>query len=108
MRWLPVLALILMMPPPAVADGAPNVPCRCRFFGTYFELGQTVCMRTPDGPRLARCSMMLNNTSWDISRESCPQARMTPLPAVPAYRLADFGKSDAVPLSAAAAVPDAR
>jgi hypothetical protein len=61
-------------PPPAwptspfhgVTSGATGqaIPCRCRFGGSQFRLGDTVCMSTPLGVQLARCDLVLNNTSW--------------------------------------------
>lgn len=52
------------------AGGTMN--CTCRFFGTDYKLGDTVCLRGPDGPRMARCSMNLNNTAWETLERSCP------------------------------------
>ena len=62
------------VPPPAwptspfhgVISGATGeaIPCRCRFRGSEFRLGETVCMSTHLGVQLARCDLMLNNTSW--------------------------------------------
>jgi hypothetical protein len=40
------------------------IPCRCRFRGNAYRLGDTVCMSTPLGVQLARCDLLLNNTSW--------------------------------------------
>ena len=62
-------------PPPAawpaspfhgVTSGATGqaIPCRCRFGGTAYRLGDTVCMSTHMGVQLARCDLVLNNTSW--------------------------------------------
>jgi hypothetical protein len=52
---------------PAAAD--PN--CTCRALGRNFELGQTACLMSPKGPRLATCGMALNNTSWQFSESPC-------------------------------------
>jgi len=48
--------------------------CTCRAEGVEATLGQTVCLRTPAGLRLARCEMVLNNTSWKFLDGPCPQA----------------------------------
>lgn len=40
------------------------IPCRCRFRGNAYRLGDTVCMSTHLGVQLARCDLLLNNTSW--------------------------------------------
>ena len=45
------------------ATGEP-IPCRCRFRGGAYRLGDTVCMSTHLGVQLARCDLILNNTSW--------------------------------------------
>ena len=49
-----------------VTSGATGqaIPCRCRFQGSAFRLGDTVCMNTHLGVQLARCDLVLNNTSW--------------------------------------------
>jgi hypothetical protein len=53
---------------PAAAD------CTCRGPGVVAHHGQTVCLHTPDGPRLARCEMVLNNSSWTFLPDPCPEA----------------------------------
>src|SRR5204862_6513571 len=45
------------------ATGEP-IPCRCRFQGAAYRLGDTVCMSTHLGVQLARCDLFMNNTSW--------------------------------------------
>ena len=56
----------------AVADGP--IPCTCRAAGTSHALGAVVCLKTPAGPRLARCERLLNNTSWKPLEVPCPTA----------------------------------
>jgi hypothetical protein len=51
-----------------------NADCTCRGPGVIAHHGQTVCLKTPSGPRLARCEMVLNNSSWTFLAEACPQA----------------------------------
>ena len=53
-----------------VAHAGPN--CTCRYKGADVALGQSVCMKTPDGLRMARCDRVLNNTSWKITDGPCP------------------------------------
>lgn len=48
--------------------------CTCRAAGVEATIGQTVCLSTPNGQRLARCEMVLNNTSWTFLDGACPQA----------------------------------
>ena len=57
--------MVSFISPPAAAD------CTCRALGRDFELGRVVCLSTPNGPRLATCGMVLNNTSWRISDTPC-------------------------------------
>jgi hypothetical protein len=45
--------------------------CTCRAPGRQVELGQTACLMTPKGLRLATCGMALNNTSWQFSQTPC-------------------------------------
>lgn len=55
--------------------------CRCRGAdGTIFGLGELACIKTAKGPRLARCEMVLNNSSWTVVRDDCPTAMATPVP----------------------------
>lgn len=65
----------------AVADGSARggPDCTCRYFGANYRLGETVCLRGPDGPRLARCSMALNNTTWQPLDRPCPTSARAPL-----------------------------
>lgn len=51
----------------AVAD--PD--CTCRSRGRDYPLGQSVCLATPKGARIATCGMVLNNTSWQFSDTPC-------------------------------------
>lgn len=73
-------------PPPAwpsspfhgVIDGATGqpIPCRCRYRGDAYPLGDTVCMNTPLGTQLARCDLFLNNTSWVPTGVPCTMSRL--------------------------------
>jgi hypothetical protein len=59
-------------------------PCTCRGTdGREFQMGETICLRTADGARIARCEMVMNNTSWIPTATPCPQALrpFTPRPA---------------------------
>jgi hypothetical protein len=63
-------------------SGAPHVQnpdlhsqnCTCRAQGRDFHVGETICLRTADGPRLAACDMELNNTSWRFDGQQCPDS----------------------------------
>lgn len=52
-----------------------KIKCTCRFQGRDYELGQQACIKAPDGPQLARCSKVLNNTSWNFTGLPCTLAR---------------------------------
>ena len=54
-------------------EAAPD--CTCRFQGRDIQLGQSVCIDTASGPRMARCVNVLNNTSWEVTERTCPFAR---------------------------------
>jgi hypothetical protein len=58
---------------PALGD---SDECRCRGSdGRIFYDGDLACIKTAKGPKLARCEMALNNTTWTISADDCPEAR---------------------------------
>ena len=48
-----------------------NPDCICRANGREVHEGQTVCLRTAVGMKLARCERVLNNTSWKFSQKPC-------------------------------------
>ena len=56
----------------AVASTAGAHDCQCRFAGQSYAQGVTVCMRG----KVARCDMYLNNSSWKVVAEECPQVRL--------------------------------
>ena len=51
--------------PPALPE------CTCRAQGKTFQLGQQVCLSTPDGFRLAQCELTQNVTNWRFSSNDC-------------------------------------
>jgi hypothetical protein len=48
--------------------------CYCRAQGKTFAVGETACLRTGEGPRIAECGMVLNNTSWQFTARPCPES----------------------------------
>jgi predicted small secreted protein len=52
--------------------------CTCRGNGEDIPEGQTVCLKTASGMKLARCERVLNNTSWKILDSDCPTAALPP------------------------------
>jgi len=62
----------------ALLNTSAQADCTCRAQGRNFEQGQAVCLATPNGPRIATCGMVLNNSSWELSQSPCVYSR--PLP----------------------------
>jgi hypothetical protein len=55
--------------------------CRCLYAGGEAEQGETACIKTADGPTLARCEMVLNNSSWTVLNTPCDVKQSTlPIP----------------------------
>jgi hypothetical protein len=83
MRALIFLALAIdALISPAAAD--PNCICRAR--GREFELGQSTCLPSPKGPRIATCGMVLNNTSWQFTDTPCVVSQAPEAPVTLAER----------------------
>jgi len=59
---------------PAQAPGHNPLDCYCRAGGRMYAEGETVCLKTAEGPRLAYCDMEINVMSWSITSEPCPEA----------------------------------
>jgi hypothetical protein len=58
---------------------AADPDCTCRAQGRDFTLGQSVCLATPKGARIATCAMVLNNTSWQITETPCVVSNLRPV-----------------------------
>ncbi|MEZ0169813.1 hypothetical protein [Microvirga sp. TS319] len=79
-----VLALLSLLVPllagtpaaaqPAQAPDHNAIDCYCRAQGRMVPQGETVCLKTADGPRLAQCRMEINVMSWNITSTPCPEA----------------------------------
>jgi hypothetical protein len=80
-----VTALAVPLSAPAQAD------CTCRAQGRMFEQGQAACLPTPNGPRIATCGMVLNNSSWEFSQVPCVSSQALPQQP-PAVAHSDHGK----------------
>ena len=65
---LALLALGALGQAPAEAD------CRCRGRNVVAQEGETVCLSTPWGLRLARCEKAQNVATWRFLDGSCPLA----------------------------------
>ena len=78
LRWaLLLFAVAAMAPGGAVAEHR----CQCLYQGKKFEQGELVCIRVDGATRLARCEMLLNNSSWTFLGRGCPTALFSPVPA---------------------------
>lgn len=58
----------------AQLQGHDPANCFCRAKGRMFAIGESACLATGDGPRLAECGMVLNNTSWRFTARPCPES----------------------------------
>jgi hypothetical protein len=45
--------------------------CTCKYQGGDAKQGETACIKTAKGKTLARCEMVLNNSSWTVLDEPC-------------------------------------
>jgi hypothetical protein len=63
-----VFLLSALLPASAEAD------CKCMANGRVFHHGEIACLRLPSGAQLARCGMVLNNSSWIKLQDGCPVA----------------------------------
>lgn len=66
-------ALVLFFQTTALAQ---NVSCTCRYQGEDYGIGESICLKSPNGLKMATCSMVLNNTSWKISNAPCPFSKL--------------------------------
>lgn len=60
------------------AANAQNVSCTCRYQGEDYGIGESICLKSSGGMKMATCSMVLNNTSWKFSNAPCPLSQLTP------------------------------
>ena len=61
-----------------LAAQAQNVTCTCRYEGFDYQIGESICLKSPSGSRMATCDMVLNNTSWRLTTAPCPSAALSP------------------------------
>jgi hypothetical protein len=73
-----VPALLIMAAGIAGDVTAAAADCTCRSRGRDFELGQSTCLQTPNGARIATCGMVLNNTSWKFTDTPCVVSNAPP------------------------------
>ena len=46
--------------------------CTCRYKGKNVPEGQSTCIKTANGFKVAQCARVLNNTSWKFTEKNCP------------------------------------
>jgi len=78
MRVIAPTAAVTLLAVLAASPAGADPKCTCRAYGRNFELGQTACLMTPKGGRLATCGLMLNNTSWQFSDTACTVSAIAP------------------------------
>lgn len=66
------LAFTMAIPAAALAGQ------ECLANGKSYQVGQVACLTIADQSHLARCDMVLNNTSWTKVGDSCPENTMAP------------------------------
>jgi hypothetical protein len=71
---LPVLAEESRTDVGAQTAQARQPECVCRAQGRTFAVGESACLRTPTGARVALCGMVQNNTSWHFTEQPCPES----------------------------------
>jgi hypothetical protein len=84
MRRAAFVALALLAAPalaqePTTAQHAQATPhnpldCYCRAKGRIFAPGESICLRTAEGERMAECQMVTNVMSWGITDRACPES----------------------------------
>ncbi|MBM6592448.1 hypothetical protein [Microvirga pudoricolor] len=71
-----MLTIAALVAAPALSIGqvheAKLPDCYCRMEGRIFAEGESACMATPDGPRVAECGMAINVMSWVVTSRPCP------------------------------------
>ena len=79
---LAILLVVLAGSAPVSASAAGH-ECQCLYQGKKFEQGEYVCIKVDGATRLARCDMLLNNSSWTFLKGGCPSALLSPPPMTP-------------------------
>lgn len=62
------------VPQGQITPAAEDPPCFCWADGRKIAEGQTACIRTSTGRRLAACDRVINMMSWRVSDEICPES----------------------------------
>jgi hypothetical protein len=82
MAWktLSVVSIALLtMGSPAYAEFN-GQPCQCRTPDGKVDEGTIRCISTPEGDRMMRCQMVLNNSAWvPLQQDSCAVGNLSPM-----------------------------
>ncbi|MBD8894173.1 hypothetical protein [Roseibium litorale] len=54
------------------------LPCTCRYYDKRYDIGESVCLKQAEGRKIAVCTMVINNPSWQVTDTPCPSAGLTP------------------------------
>ncbi len=78
-----ILALILLIAPPALADvvgpGGKTIDCYCTdTSGSRVELGETICLQVDGRMFMAQCQMSLNVPMWREVSKGCLSSSLVP------------------------------
>jgi hypothetical protein len=68
----PYAAVLALGAAPAFADP------QCLANGKSFQIGQVACLTLAGQSHLARCDVVLNNTSWTKIKNDCPGTTLAP------------------------------
>lgn len=74
----PAVALAEAPSAPVPSGDAAQIPCLCLYAGTTYEQAECACLPTPNGPRLACCGKVLNNSSWMFVGDACSLSQNRP------------------------------
>ena len=76
-NWKKVLPAIMVISAIGISlSQAQTVSCTCRYKGEKYGIGESICLKSPEGLRMATCGMVLNNTSWQFSDAPCPLTQL--------------------------------
>jgi hypothetical protein len=80
-RMLRLVAMALLLSASDPWSAAAH-SCRCIYQGGMIKQGETACLKTANGYQLARCEMVLNNSSWKFLDKPCDrlQSQSTSIP----------------------------
>ena len=78
---LPIAFVVSLAVSSTAANAGEN--CTCRGNGQDIAEGETVCLKTASGMKVARCERVLNNTSWKMLEDECPLAQLPQSRALP-------------------------